>query len=115
MVMTMQRNEQSKLLMRPGDDGVQFEGFAPVLTGEMTMRLSPLYLREIGGYTFLRKFREKSMDAEDIDNACGFLMQHRVQPTRDNVFRLWIAAKLDLILEAKRPGWLEEVARHGQE
>jgi hypothetical protein len=111
----MERNEQSRLLKRPGDDGVQFEGFEPILTGEMTMQLSSLYLRQIGEYTFLRKFEEKSMDARDINNTVEFLIEHRVQPTKDNVFRLWIAARLDLILDAKRPGWLERLAHYGQE
>ncbi len=113
MVMTLSRDKQSRLLKRPGEDGVQFADFAPILTPEMTMRLSPLYLRKIGEDTFVRKFKQKSMDAEDIDYVCEFLIEHRVQPTRDNVFRLWIAAKLDLILEAKRPGWLDRLAHYG--
>lgn len=117
MVMTMEKDEQkrSKPLKRPGTDGLQFEGFAPVLTGEMTMQLSPLYLREIGGYTFLRKLQEKSLDARDIDNAVEFLIEHHVQPTKENVFRLWMSARLDLLLEAKQPGWIERLSQHGRQ
>ncbi len=108
MTMTMERDEQSMLL-----DSVSFEGFAPILTGEMTMRLSPLYLRQVGEYTFVQKFKDKSMGTDDINYAATFLIEHRVRPTKDNVFRLWMAAHLDLILEAKRPGWLEGLAHYG--
>ncbi len=106
MVMTLPKDEQkhSKLLKRPGVDGLTFEGGIPILTGELSVRLCPLYLREIGEYTFLRKLDERDIDARDIDHAATFLMRHDVQPTRRNCFKLMLGARLALLLANQNEG-----------
>lgn len=112
MVMTMERNEQkrSKLLKRPGTDGLQFDGGVPVLTGEMGLELCPLYLSEIGTHTFLRRLEEKSFDAVDRDYMAEFLMRQGIQPTKDNAFRLMMGARLHLMFADR----LEGQPHHGQ-
>jgi hypothetical protein len=108
MIATLDRDEQSSLLERLEESGVQFAGFAPTLEGELSIELGLLYSRKIGEVTLLRKLKERSMDKRDIDYAVDFLIEHCVQPNKDNVFRLWMAARIYLLFDAKSPGWVEE-------
>ncbi len=108
MVMLLERDEQNKLLKRPGENGVTFEGGVPVLKGMLSVRLGLLYSRKIGEVTLQRKLEGHSMDAQDIDYAVDFLIEHHVRPTPENVARLWTAAQLYLMFDAKSPGWVEE-------
>jgi hypothetical protein len=99
MIATLSKDEQqhSKLIRRPGVDGMTFEGGIPVLTGELSMVLCPLYLRKVGEVTFLDKLEEGSIDKHDIDYAAVFLEAHNVQPTRRNCFKLMLGARLNLL------------------
>lgn len=114
MVTTLDREQKrSEPLMRPGNDGAKFVGCVPVMSGELSMKLCPLYLCEIGKQTFLRKLREQSFDKQDLHHVAKFLVRHGVQPNKDNAFRLMFGARLDLLLE-DRLGPVERRACYGQ-
>jgi hypothetical protein len=106
MVVTLPRDEQkhSKLLRRPSEHGMTFEDGIPVLTGELSMVLCPLYLRKVGEVTFLDKLEEGNIDKRDVDYAAAFLERHNVQPTRRNCFKLMLGARLHLLFADQYEG-----------
>ncbi len=71
---------------------------APVLTGEMSMELCPLYLEEIGAQTFMGKLETHTFGAGDVSQVYDFLVRHDVEPTKDNAFRLTMGAHFRLFI-----------------